>query len=429
MTPVTVLAALASFAAVDSTGLPQQHHRRFREYLDRWPDPPPDPTPSHEGGTSLAAALTNYQHALGLLAVSQDDGLAAIARRCLIEAQLARPDHVVDVGLRPTYALPVRDVRPTGRDGVRLELELASDLRQRFRHSAGQHVKVVHSTGGVIQHRSYSLCTGPSTVAATGRLVLGVRALPDSFVSKSLTKPPQELWVSPPHGSMTWSPEVGSRLLLCGIGSGITPVAAIADEALRTPGCSVNLVVVDRGPDDAMLLQDLAALADAHPGRLVVHTMWTRVPTRSPLTAARVAKCLAAIAPDRRTAAYVCGSGDPVRLVVEELKALGVTKANHEFFDTSRRARVETPPRPGGIVTVDSGHGPITVSVAPGESLLVALVGLGRAPAYSCLVGTCGECEVALIAGAVAPEGTSPRPGWIRACVASPVPTHSSDSP
>jgi ring-1,2-phenylacetyl-CoA epoxidase subunit PaaE len=423
MTPASALAALASLATVDSTDyLARTHHRRFRDYLDRWPDPPPDPTPDDSRTTDIATALATYQKALGALVASPDAGLAGIAHRCLIEVQVTQPDHVVDAGFRPTYALPVRDVRSTGRDGIRIELELPIGLRERFRHSAGQHVKVVHSSGGVMQHRSYSLCTGPTSVAATGRLVLGVRALPDGFVSATLTDPPEELWVSPPHGSLAWSPGDGRRLVLCGIGSGVTPVLAITDEALRVPGRNVDLLLIDRGPDEAMLLSEALALAAEHPGRLTVHTLWTRVPRRRPLTAARVAARLAEIAPDRTTSAYVCGAGEPVRLVVEQLEAQGVSEIHHESFDTSRRARVETPPRPGGTVTVDAGGGPLRVDVGPGESVLVALIGLGREPAYSCLAGTCGECEVTLVAGAVAPADTTAEPGRIRTCITAPAP-------
>lgn len=422
MTPASALAALASLASVDTTGLAREHLRRFRDYLDRWPDPPPDPTPDVSHSSDLATALATYQVTLGALAASPDAGLAAVARRCLIETQLGWPDHVVDAGLRPTFALPVRDLRPTGRDGVRIELELPTSLRERFQHVAGQHVKVAHPTTGVVQHRSYSLCTGPTSVATTGRLVLGVRVLADGFVSATLANQPDVLWVSPPHGSLAWAPGGSRRLVVCGIGSGVTPVLAITDEALRTPGRRVDLVLIDRGPDDAMLLDDIAALAAAHPRRLRVHTLWTRVPRRRPLTTARVAARLAAITPDRSTTAYVCGAGDPVRLVVEQLKALGVTQVHHESFDTSRKARVESPPRPGGTVTVDPGDGPLRVDVRPGESVLVALIGLGREPAYSCLSGTCGECEVTLVEGSVAPADTTAEPRRIRTCITAPAP-------
>ena len=424
MTPESVLAALATLAAVDDTDLSSRHHRMVRDYLDRWPDPPPDVVAA-EAPRDVSTALASYQAALGALAASPDPGLTALARRCLVETQLAWPAHVVDTGLRPTFALPVHAVRPTGRDGVRLELELPLAVRERFRHSAGQHVKVVHATAGVVQHRSYSLCTGPRSVAETGRLVLGVRTLPDSFVSATLADPPAELWVSPPHGSMMWPPAPGADgrpLLLCGIGSGITPVLAIADEALRTTGGQVDLIVVDRGPEDAMLQEDVAALVATHAGRFTVHSLWTRVPGRTPLTAARIAECLAAVAPDHRTVAYVSGADTPVRLLVDGLRAHGVAEVHQESFDTSRRARVETPPRPGGTVTIDAGDGAVTVDVRPGESLLVALIGLGREPRYSCLTGTCGECEVELVAGTVAPEDSIPRPGRVRACIAAPAP-------
>ena len=345
MTTVSVLPALAALAVLttsDTSDLTQDHLRRFRDYLDRWPDPPPGLTKDAAIGSGLASALIGYQRALGVLAVSADAGLAAIAHRCLVEVQLAWPDHVADVGPRPTYALPVRDIRLTGRDGVRLELEVLAGLRQRFRHDAGQHVKVVHSSAGVIQRRSYSLCTGPTSVSATGRLVLGVRTLPDSFVSGTLAEPPEELWVSPPDGSMAWRPEPDARLLLCGIGSGITPIVSIADEALHTPGCVVDVLVVDRGPREAMLLEDLEGLTAAHSRRLTVHTLWTRDPARRPLTAERVTECLAEIDPGQGTAAYVCGAGEPVRLVVAELAGMGVADVHHESFDTSRWARVES---------------------------------------------------------------------------------------
>lgn len=110
---------------------------------------------------------------------------------------------------------------------------------------------------------------------------------------------------------MAWRPEADARLLLCEIASDTTPAAAIADQRLHTRGCRFDLLVVGPGPGDAMLQKELEELAAAHPGRLAAHTLWSRNPARRPLAAARVAECLAAIAPTRGTAATSAARADP----------------------------------------------------------------------------------------------------------------------
>lgn len=241
-------------------------------------------------------------------------------------------------GQLPTHLLRVVGAEPTGRSAIRLQLEIPNSLAAAFRYTAGQHVKISRALDGTVRRRSFSLCTGPTQSAHTGRLVLGVREIPDGHLSSLLcSATPEWLSVSAPHGTMVWTPgHREDRVLLWGIGSGVTAILGIADELLRTTLAAVDVVLIDRSAGDAMLTKDLHRLVDAHPGRLRLTPVWTREPQRAPFDAARVADCLATLAPGPPCPAFVCGPTEPVELVRRALLGSGYDNIQFERFDSSR---------------------------------------------------------------------------------------------
>lgn len=236
------------------------------------------------------------------------------------------------------HLLRVLDAEPSGRSAIRLELEVPPALAAAYRYVAGQHVKISCALDGNIRRRSFSLCTGPTQSVNTGRLVLGVREVPDGHLSSLLCRrTPEWLTVSVPHGTMVWSPgHRQDRVLLWGIGSGVTAIMGIADEVLRTTVSAIDVVLVDRSSCDAMLGKDLRALVRDHPGRLRLLPVWTRKPRRAPFDEARVTNCLATLAPDRPGEAFVCGPTEPVELVRKALLEGGYDAVQFERFDSSR---------------------------------------------------------------------------------------------
>jgi ring-1,2-phenylacetyl-CoA epoxidase subunit PaaE len=236
------------------------------------------------------------------------------------------------------HLLRVLDAEPSGRAAIRLELEVPPTLAAAYRYVAGQHIKVSCVLDGRIRSRSFSLCTGPTQSVHTGRLVLGVREVPDGQISSLLCRrTPEWLAVSVPRGTMTWTLDRRpGRVLLWGVGSGVTAIMGIADEVLRTTASTVDVVLVDRSSRDAMLGRDLRALVSGHPGRLRLHTVWTRKPRRAPFDAARVSDCLATLAADRPGATFVCGPTQPVELVRKALLGAGYDTVQFERFDSSR---------------------------------------------------------------------------------------------
>jgi len=236
------------------------------------------------------------------------------------------------------HVLRVLDAEPSGRAAIRLELEVPPTLAAAYRYVAGQHIKISCVLDGRIRSRSFSLCTGPTQSVHTGRLVLGVREVPDGHISRLLCRrTPGSLAVSVPRGTMTWTPDgYPGRVLLWGIGSGVTAIMSIADEVLRTTASTIDIVLVDRSSCDAMLATDLRALVNAHPGRIRLVTVWTRKPQRSPFDAARATDCLTTLAADRPCPAFVCGPTEPVELVRKALLESGYDSVQFERFDSSR---------------------------------------------------------------------------------------------
>jgi CDP-4-dehydro-6-deoxyglucose reductase len=129
-----------------------------------------------------------------------------------------------------------------------------------FRWHAGQHL-AIHLPGGVPTHAGplwYSiasawdgkapsrlkLAVGPGT---GGELLAAVRA-------------GDELGISGPYGTFALPP--APAVLLVGVGTGVAPLRAFAEEALaRGPDTKVTLLVGARTPDDLLWHDELTALA------------------------------------------------------------------------------------------------------------------------------------------------------------------------
>jgi NAD(P)H-flavin reductase/hemoglobin-like flavoprotein len=203
-----------------------------------------------------------------------------------------------------------------------------------FRFTAGQHVTVQTPRWPRVW-RPYSIACRPRD---DGLLSLHVKAVPGGWVSNALvrdTRPGDELIIGPPLGTMTLR-DAGDRDLLCiAGGTGLSPVKAITEQAIRDSGPGrrreIFLFCGARTRDELYDLKDLWKLADAYP--------WLQL---TPVTSddpafdgmqGRVGRVGARYVPHRDCEAYVAGPPGMVRETIRVLHRSGIPRERIHYDD------------------------------------------------------------------------------------------------
>lgn len=335
-------------------------------------------------------------------------------------------------------SLPVRQVSPLTEDSVAVDFDLTPDLQEQFRHRAGQHVIVRHATPHGEVRRTYSICSP----ADSGELRIGVRRIDGGALSTYLTNDLAAgayLDVSTPTGHF------GQQLLdpsttsigLVAIGSGITPLLAMASTHLRASGdTSVTLVLGNRTTSSTMFAEEVAALKDLYLHRFNVAHILTREPRSSDLLngridAAHMSALLATILPHREIDHwFLCGPLEAVVGASEALEAAGIPSStiHRELFFAEPTAHARRPAPAGALVQVFlNGR---TTELRGSDLTGTILDGLAAHRSdtpFSCRNGVCGTCKARCVSGEVSMDSTwaldknEIRDGVVLTCQSRPV--------
>jgi 3-ketosteroid 9alpha-monooxygenase subunit B len=257
--------------------------------------------------------------------------------------------------------------------------------------------------------RCYSLCSSPAREA---QLKVTVKRTRDGYASNWICDnvvAGSELEVLPPAGTFVPRDLDGDFLLLAG-GSGITPVLSILKSALHTGSGRVVLVYANRDEASVIFRDELVALGEEYPDRLLVVHLLESV---QGLPGEASLRQLLAPYDDRE--AFVCGPGPFMDLVARTLADLGLPRERlHQEVFTSLEgdpfAEVELPVAGDGsdadgavaaelVVELD---GDVTTHAWPaGAKLLDVLLAAGRPAPFSCREGACSACACVLQEGTV----------------------------
>jgi NAD(P)H-flavin reductase len=224
-------------------------------------------------------------------------------------------------------------------DGIAV-LTIAPDRPLPF--TAGQHLTVQTPRWPRVW-RPYSIACMPRD---DGLLMLHVKAVPGGWVSSALvrhTSPGSQLVLGPPLGTMTLE-RAGDRDLLCVAGgTGLSPVKAIIEQAVResaTVRRRIYLYYGARRRSELYDLQDLWRLQDAYDG-------FELVPVTSDDPAfygmqGNVGRVAARYMPHTSCEAYVAGPPDMVRETVRLLARAGLKNERIHFDDALLAGKFRT---------------------------------------------------------------------------------------
>lgn len=279
----------------------------------------------------------------------------------------------------------VQALRLEARDVISVELQPAEAGVTLPPFEPGSHIDL-HLADGLV--RSYSLLNG----ANDRRYVIGVLKSRDSrggsrHVHEQLRLGAQ-LKISAPRNNFRLVEDAKHSVLVAG-GIGVTPLLAML-RRLAELGRSVEFLYCARSRQDAAFLQEVEALAAAHP-RIELRRHFDDVQGGPP----DLRKLLAG--KPRETHFYCCGPAPMLTAFEQACEALGEANIHIERFAPIEQA----PSTTTGACTVELKRSGRTVDVGADVSILDALLGAGIRADFSCREGMCGACETKVISGDV----------------------------
>jgi NAD(P)H-flavin reductase/hemoglobin-like flavoprotein len=199
--------------------------------------------------------------------------------------------------------------------------------------TAGQHVTVQTPRWPRVW-RPYSIACMPRD---DGLLALHVKAVPGGWVSNALvhyTTPGSELMLGPPLGTMTLDGAAARDLLCVAGGTGLSPVKAIIEQAVRESSATPRRIFLYYGArrrHELYDLPDLWRLQDAYSG-------FQLIPVTSDDPAfegmqGNVGRVAARYMPHTGCEAYVAGPPEMVRETIRVLARAGLDRERIHFDD------------------------------------------------------------------------------------------------
>ncbi len=225
-----------------------------------------------------------------------------------------------------------------------------------------------------------------------------------------------------------------TELVLIAGGSGITPIASIAETLLRTrDDVRLHLIYGNRREDDIIFRERLDSLASSHASLTLEHVLeeppdgWAGSTGR--LDAGVLGRWLDALGEGDDRAYYVCGPEPMMEGARELLRARGVDASAifEERFrspEDAPRAGLPTETVTARVLAAGTNH---LVPVPPGVTILEAGLTAGVEMPFSCAMGGCAACKCRLVEGEVSmdqPNCLSDEEraaGWILACASRPL--------
>jgi NAD(P)H-flavin reductase/hemoglobin-like flavoprotein len=206
-------------------------------------------------------------------------------------------------------------------------------------YEAGQHLTLQTPRWPHVW-RPYSIACRPRE---DGLITLHVKAVPGGWVSRALvhnTQPGDELILGPAMGTMTL-PGAGDRDLLCVAGgTGLAPIKAILEQAVRDSAATARQIYLFYGArkrEQLYDLKDLWRLADAYHG-LQLAPVASDDPAFNGMQG-NVGRVAARYMPHSDCEAYVAGPAEMVRETIRVLVRAGIPRERVHYDDTLLAAR------------------------------------------------------------------------------------------
>ncbi|MCG8671716.1 MAG: fatty acid desaturase [Pseudomonadales bacterium] len=307
--------------------------------------------------------------------------------------------------------LKVSEIERLTSDAVSITFEMPENSS--LNYQAGQYITVSKWLNDAQQTRCYSLCEAPGG----DQLKIAVRETPNGLVSSYLNQMlsvGDELIVEGPFGDFVFPPKEHKdiyELVLIAGGSGITPILAIVETALKSdPALPIHLIYACRDNQSIMFFEYLQALAAKHPERFKISYVIENPGDSVIGSVGRLNESLLGdlldlevndqlIENTTKTEFYICGPEAMKDAVVNSLTTFGVNQQRvhiEQFVAT-----VTAPIGELKAVEIYTANGHLhQLQVASNQTVLEVAKQQGVNIPHACGNGTCGSCKLKVEAGA-----------------------------
>jgi len=309
----------------------------------------------------------------------------------------------------------VRDETPDARS-----FGLAFDDGSPIAFEAGQFLSFELSVEGKLERRAYSL----ASAALPGvEPFITVKRVPGGKVSNAFldgVEVDARIRVLGPSGLFVVPDDAGDTLVLIGGGSGITPLASIAETCLRgDQERRVVLVYGSRSDADVIFRARLESLAAEFPERFRLEL------TVGPRLDGDTLRARLGDFP-RAATYFLCGPGPMMDACREALIEAKVSPARILEERFSRRGALDVTFEDQPVV-VKAGAREHRYQCRAGQTLLEAGLAAGLSLPFSCAMGGCAACKLELVSGQVHADESSclsaqeRAAGFVLTCVSRPL--------
>lgn len=308
------------------------------------------------------------------------------------------------------HDLTINEVRHDTPDSVAISFDIPAALTDAFGWVPGQYLTLRATVDGQDIRRSYSIASLPGKPLTVG--VKHVQGGAFSSFAQGL-KAGDRMQVMPPEGRFTCKDE--ARLVLIAAGSGVTPMVAMAADALAR-GAEVTLVYGNRNTGSIMFREALDGLKDRYVERFTLIHILSREPQDVALLNGRITgEKIAALSRagavdlDRADGVFLCGPGDMIDDVAAVLESQGFPKQRIHFERFFQAGEVPRAPRSAAAeaaaaqgvtveVVLDGTRRQFTVE-AGDDNVVDAAERQGLELPYSCKGGMCCTCRCKVAEG------------------------------
>lgn len=313
------------------------------------------------------------------------------------------------------YLLKVSRVTREAEDAVSVCFDVPLELRQAFSFMPGQHITLVHSIGGNILRRSYSICAAPYE----GLLKIASRKIPNGAFSTFLNEKVMvgdSLMAESPEGRF-WietHPDRARQCVFIAAGSGITPVLSNIKQLLyEEANAKIQLFYGNRTTASILFLEELMELKNRYHDRLSLHFILSKERLDEEIYNGRIDEDKLILfanhffLPSEVDAFFLCGPEAMILNLRQVLLSLDVSpaKIHVELFG------VQLPQAKPADRKASEGASNIGIRLDgrrfefqlpyQEQSILDAALNQGAGLPFACKGGVCCTCKAKLLSGEV----------------------------
>ena len=315
------------------------------------------------------------------------------------------------------YPLRVTQIHRDIKNAVIVTLKPEAAYAEHFAYIPGQYLTFKKTFEGEELRRSYSICSS----ALDNELRVGIKKVDGGWFSGWAN---EDLAVGdvieamPPKGKFfdVIEPEASKNYLMFAVGSGITPILALAKTILESePNSKIILTYVNRSFNTIMFREELSDLKDRFLTRFsILHVLKTDAGDIDMLSGRVDGEKLDQIFtrwidPAAADKAFICGPRELLFLIVEKLKSHGMAKENIKIELFASAPPKKSRPKTGGdavkkdvkATVIIDGQTRMFDMARTGETVLEAALEANIELPFSCRGGVCSTCSAKVIKGDV----------------------------